>query len=125
MTIAGLVLGTLISELLFIATKVLFFHYLNIDNEFVKITFFVIIIIETIVVVRRLGIINYLESFLLMIVWFIAMMIADIAITATLIGRDFYGHLYYWLGNLFVLLAILFFHKALHVEVRRANSAHK
>ncbi|HEX3096018.1 MAG TPA: hypothetical protein VHQ20_02770 [Patescibacteria group bacterium] len=122
MSVKSLVVGVIASQILFIATKVLFIHYLNTDNIFVMVAFFVFLILETIAVVRRLGIINYLESFLLVIVWFFAIMICDISFTSYLIGRDMYAHIYYWLANLAILISIILFHKALHVEVRRANA---
>ncbi len=125
MTILSFIVGTLISEVIFVATKVLFFHYLNPDNFFVRIVFILLLVVETIAIVRRMGIINYMESFFIIILWLITMMIVDIGITSFLIGRSFYGDIYYWIGNLAILLSVLFFHKAVHVEVRKANAAKK
>ncbi len=121
MTIASLLIGTIVSEILFVLTKVVFIHYLNIDNIMVKIAYFLALIIITIAVVRRMGVLNYLESFLIVIVWFVTMVLVDMAITSFLIGRDMYSHLYFYLSYLVVLLSIIFFHKALHVQVRKAN----
>lgn len=121
MTIASLLLGTIASQILFVITKVIFIHYLNIDNLMVKIAYFLALIIITIAVVRRMGTINYLESFLLVVVWFVTMVLVDMAVTSFLIGREMYSHLYFYLSYLAVLLAIILFHKALHVEVRKGN----
>ena len=121
MTIASLLLGTIISEILFVLTKVVFIHYLNIDNVIVKTAYFLTLIIVTIAVVRRMGTINYLESFLIAIVWFITMILVDMAITSFLIGRDMYSHIYFYFSYLVVVLAVICFHKALHVQVRRSN----
>ncbi len=87
----------------------------------IKIAYFLALIIITIAVVRRMGVLNYLESFLIAIVWFVAMILVDMVITSFLIGRDMYTHLYFYLSYLVVLLSIIFFHKALHVQVRKAN----
>lgn len=122
MTIGKLVVGTIVSEILFIFTKVIFINYLNIDNFIVKLLYFVALIVVATAVIRRMGVINYIECFFTAIVWLFFMLLADLAITATLIGRDMYTHVYFWLSYLVPPLAIIFFHKALHVEVRRGNA---
>lgn len=121
MTIASLLIGTIIGQLLFVATKVIFIHYLVIDLLMVKIAFFVAIILITIAVVRRMGTLNYLESILLCVVWLVVTILVDMAITSFLIGRDMYGHWYYYLSIVAILVSVMVFHKSLHVEVRKAN----
>ncbi len=121
MTIFALVLGTIASEILFVLTKVIFIHYLNIDNFFIQLMFFLVLIILTTAVVRRMGILNYLECFFLSTVWVVVMLLVDMAVTSTLIGREMYHHIYYWLSYLMIVLSVIFFHKALHVQVRNAN----
>ena len=122
MTIAALFLGTIISEILFVATKVLFIGYLNMDNFIIKVVYFVVLTLITIAIVRRMGVIQYLECFFLAIVWLIVMVIVDLLITSSFIGWDMYKHIYFYFSYLVVVLAIIFFHKALHVEVRKSNT---
>ena len=122
MNIASLVIGTIVSEVLFVLTKVIFINYLDIDNLVVKILFFVVLIMITTAVIRRMGVINYLECFFTAIVWLIIMILVDMAITSALIGREMYHHVYFWLSYLAVVLSVILFHKALHVEVRRGNA---
>ncbi len=122
MNIASLVIGTIVSEVLFVLTKVIFINYLDIDNLVVKILFFVVLIMITTAVIRRMGVINYLECFFTAIVWLIIMILVDMAVTSVLIGREMYHHVYFWLSYLAVVLSVILFHKALHVEVRRGNA---
>ncbi len=121
MTIASLIFGTLIGQILFVITKVFFFNYLNIDLLPVKIAYFLALIIISIAVVRRMGILNYLESVFLAVVWAVALLITDFVITASLIGGDMFTDFYYWISNLAIVLSVIVFHKALHVQVRKAN----
>lgn len=123
MTILALLLGTIVSEVLFVLTKVIFINYLDIDNFIVKVSYFVVLIIITTAVIRRMGVINYLECFFTAILWFIVMILVDMSITSYLIGKDMFSHIYFWLSYLAVVLAVILFHKALHVEVRRGNIA--
>ena len=122
MTIASLLLGTIISQVLFVITKVVFLEYLNIDNWAVYVAFFVLLAVEAIAVVRRMGTINYIEAFFLTGVWFISLLIIDYIITSRLIDEDVYTSLAYWISYLVILLSLIIFHKKLHVQVRRDNA---
>lgn len=122
MTIASLLLGTIISQVLFVITKVVFLNQLNIDNLGVHIAFQVLLAVITIAVVRRMGTLNYIESFFLTAVWFFTLLIVDFVVTATLIGRDMYTTWPYWISYLVILLSIILFHKKMHVEVRKQNA---
>lgn len=122
MSIGGLILGTIISEILFVATKVLFINYLNMDNLIIKVVYFLVLVIITTAVVRRMGVLNYIECFFLAIVWLVVMILVDMLITSFLIGREMYHHIYFYFSYLVVPLAIILFHKALHVQARKSNS---
>lgn len=122
MTIASLLLGTTISQILFVITKVVFLNQLNIDNLGVHIVFQVILAIITIAVVRRMGTLNYIESFFLTAVWFFTLLIVDFIVTATLIGRDMYTTWPYWISYIVILLSLILFHKKLHVQARKHNA---
>jgi hypothetical protein len=121
MTIASLLLGTIAGQILFVLTKILFINSLNLESLMVMVGFYLILIVETIAVVRRMGVLNYFESIFLIAVWLITSILVDLVITTSYTGRDVYGTLYFWMTYLAIGLAILVFHKKLHVEVRREN----
>lgn len=122
MNIASLVIGTLVSQILFIITKIVFIEYLNIDSLIIQIVFYVFLIIETTAVVRRMGTLNYVESIFLTAVWFIIGLVVDLIVTTSFTGRDVYAHLYFWATYLFIVLAVLLFHKKIHIEARKGNA---
>lgn len=122
MTVASLLLGTIISQILFILTKVFFMGSMNLESWVVVLIFYIALALETIAVVRRMGVLNYIESLFLVGVWVITTLIADFLITANWVGRDIYGSWQYWFTHVVIILALLIFHKKLHVEVRKAST---
>ncbi len=121
MTIASLLIGTFASQVIFVLLKVFFINSLDLDNWVVMTVFFLALIITTIAVIRRMGILNYIESIFLVVVWFITTLIVDVAITAQIVGYDIYKTWYYWLTFVAIILAMMIFHKKLHVQVRHSN----
>jgi hypothetical protein len=121
MTITSLVLGSLAAQVLFLLTKIVFFGYLNNASGIVVAVFFVLLVVETTAVVRRMGILNYFESIFLVIVWLVMMLLVDAVIVGTAIGWDMFGTWTYWLSNLTVLLAIMLFHKKMHIIARQGS----
>ena len=121
MTIASLLIGTFASQVLFVLIKIFFIGSLDMDNGLIMAAYYAALVLVTIAVVRRMGILNYVESIFLVGVWFFTILIVDYVITASFIGWDIYKIWTYWLSLLVILLSVMIFHKALHVQVRRAN----
>lgn len=121
MTIGSLLVGTFISEVLFVLTKVVFIKYLNLDSWLIKAAFFIVLAIAAIATVRRMGILNYIESFFLVIVWTIAGLITDYIITTRILGLDVYTTLNFWLAYIVIIVAVLVFHKKMHIEARKSK----
>ena len=121
MTISSLLIGTFAFQVILALLKIFFIGSLDLDNTVVMSLFFIFIIVVAIATVRRMGILNYIESFFISGVWFITALIVDYVITANFTGFDIYKTWYYWFTFLAVILAVILFHKSLHVEVRKAN----
>lgn len=122
MTIGILLIGTIISQILFVITKVFFIHSLNLDSWVIMTGFYAALVVITIAVVRRMGTLNYIESFFLAFVWLITTLVVDYVILTKFVGWDFYHAWYYWLTHVAVIVALITFHKKLHVQVRKANA---
>ncbi len=119
MTIPQLFFGTLISQILFVVAKVLFINVLNIDAVLIRLGLLLVIALITIATVRRMGTLNYLESFFLTILWLIFSLIVDLMITTAIVGREVYTTWYFWLSYLVLLLALILFHKKVHIAMRK------
>ena len=121
MTIASLLIGTFTFQVILALLKIFFIGSFDLDNKVVITLFFALIIVVAIATVRRMGILNYLESFFLAAVWLLTALMVDYVITANFTSFDIYKTWYYWFTHLAVILTVLTFHKSLHVEVRKSN----
>ncbi len=121
MTIASLLIGTFASQVIFVLLKIFFIRSLNLDSAVIMGLFFTALVVATIAIVRRMGILNYIESIFLAIVWLITSLIVDAAVTAQVVGYDIYKTWYFWMTYLAIILALMIFHKKLHVQVRKSN----
>ncbi len=121
MDIKSLVVGTFISQVLFVFTKVIFLNYLNLENAIISGLFFVLLAVISIAIVRRMGILNLFELIFLLGVWFTISLVVDLLITSSFTGREVYAHLSFWATYLVILLAVFVFHKKSHVEARKAK----
>lgn len=103
--------------------KVFFGDFLDTQNQNVIIAFWVLSGIYTVAIIRRGGIINYLEALAVGIIWIVATLVFDFLITGSrfLLGSAMFTHLYIWIGYLVVLACIFFFHKKRHVHIRRGG----
>lgn len=122
MSITSLVVGTIVSQILFIITKIVFINYLNLDSSIVFWLLFIFLTVETIAVVRRMGVLNLFESLFVSVIWLIISLLVDIVITTTFTGRDVYSHLYFWATYLLIILAVMVFHKKVHVQARKERA---
>src|SRR3954468_12773705 len=118
MTIAKFLTGLVISQILFVITKVIFIQYLNIDSSFVIGLMWVVLSVIAIAIVRRMGVLNYFESFFIAFMWTLASLILDFLITTHVTGTDVYKTWYFWLTYLLIILVIILFHKKVHVQIR-------
>lgn len=125
MTIGKLFFGTILSQILFVISKVLFINVLNIDATLIRLALLLVTVLITTAVVRRLGILNYLESFFLIILWLIITLIVDLIITTAITGREVYTTWYFWANYFVMLLSLFLFHKKAHIQMRKTMAALK
>lgn len=121
MTPGQLIAKTAIVQVLLLASRIVFFRFLNIDLLPIAIIYYLLLAAISIAVARRLGIVNYLEIFLTIIIWLVFSLVIDLVITREVIGSEQYLTLHFWISYLIMPLAILIFHKKQHVEVRKGN----
>ncbi len=119
MTIGKFLTGLLVSQVLFVITKIIFISYFNIDSYFFIGMMWLVLSVITIAIVRRMGVLNYFESFFIAVVWTFFSLLLDLAITASVVGRDIYSTWYFWLTYLVIILVAILFHKKNHVHIRR------
>jgi len=123
MTAGKLVIFTIIAIVLTTLVKVFFITTLNMGNAYVVYFMWFLIAAITVGCCRRLGVINYLEAILTLIVWLAVALVVDLVVTATIAGIGIYQHVYLWIGYAVMVLCVFLFHKKRHVEVRRLQAA--
>jgi hypothetical protein len=105
--------------LIFTILKVWFFHYEIFSNYGIQqAAFWVLSAIIAIALVRRLGIISYLEAMFVMAVWSLSGMLIDLLITSAAAGLGIFYQTAYWFGFVAMDAAIFVFHKKRHLHVR-------
>lgn len=121
MKLGQLLIKTVIVQVLLMITKIIFFKYLNIDSSAILIVYYVVLAAISIAVVRRLGILNYFEIFLITIIWLVLNILLDLLITQAIINNGVFSNGHFWISYLVMPLAVIIFHKKLHVEARKAS----
>ena len=119
MTAGNFLTFTIIALFLTTAVKIFFVTVLNINSLYLVYVMWVLMALISIACVRRIGVINYLESVLVIVIWLFFGMFLDLLILYSLAGPAIYHHAYLWGGYLVIALTIFLFHKKRHVEIRR------
>ncbi len=119
---SGKLLGFGIALSLILTTvKLVFYRFLNTESLIILLFIYLLIVVLTIASVRRVGIINYLESVVVMVFWLFFGLGFDIFAIGMGFGLDPYTHITFWLMYPLVLLTIFLFHKKRHVDIRRGG----
>jgi hypothetical protein len=103
---------------------IIFDKYLGIVDPWNNYVLWFLIIIVTTGVVRRLGVISFLEAVLVSGVWLFFRMLFDVLITAPILGVGMYGKAQVWVSYVIIILSIFFLHKKLHVHNRKQMHGH-
>ena len=118
MTLKKLVILAILLWMLLVPVKIVFLNVLNTDNLVIEILLGVVFAVVTMGVVRRLGVLNFLEAMMVAVVWFIINLILDLFVLATTFGLQFFSHWQVWTGYVLSMVVIFFFHKKRHVHIR-------
>jgi hypothetical protein len=103
-------------------TKVVFFGILNSESVWLAVVLYAFAILFTIACVRRLGILNYLESFIVITFWFLFAIAHDLLFVGLSVGLKPYKTWTFWLIYPMMLFTIFFFHKKRHVDIRKGGA---
>lgn len=102
--------------------KLFSYNVLNIESVFIIIFIYLFILLGGIAMVRRIGIINYLESIIIIIVWLIFSLILDVFTFGFSYNLDVYTKPSFYGTYLIIITAVFFFHKKRHIDIRKGGS---
>lgn len=114
----GLLLGVVM-----VAVKIFFIRSFDWESTMTHVLFWVIGCLWAIALVRRLGVITFLEAFVVCGVWIFLSVLLDSLITASLVGYGIFLDFHFLLGYFLIIVVMFFFHKKRHVAVRRELAA--
>ncbi len=126
MTAKKFFLFSLLQWVAFVILKVWVFNNVIFGNPGVQeIFFFLLTGATTAALVRRLGVLNYLESFFIIITWTLTGVLVDLVFTSAYTGLSIFGSSQYWWGLFCMDLSVFLFHKKRHVHIRMEHAAHR
>lgn len=89
------------------------------NNAIVHYLFWGIGFVLSTALIRRLGIITFLEAIVVIGVWLFLCLFFDLIVTASIVGFKIFLNLNFLLGYLFIIIGMFFFHKKKHVHTRK------
>jgi len=120
MTIKNLFLYSFLQWIFFSLLKIWVFNYEILSNAgWQNILFWLLSAVIAAAVVRRFGIINYLEAMFLIIVWILGDLLLDLMILSIYTGLGIFSSIEYWVGFGILALSVFLFHKKRHIHVRK------
>jgi len=125
LTIRGFFIGWLVEAVFSIFLKLFFFHWLDLHSMLLQawLFWFTVFIIYT-AIIRRMGTLNYLEAGLISFCWTVVNIALDFFITKAIVSEKMFSTGQYWVGAFALVLAVFFFHRKRHVEIRKAKAHH-
>ncbi|MCL5666803.1 MAG: hypothetical protein M1383_03470 [Patescibacteria group bacterium] len=124
MTFKKLAIYTFWQLFLLIALKVLFFKYWGFNNSLFSFYYWIAVMVITAAAVRRLGVINFLESMFVAIFWFLLDLFFDLLITSLFTGFALFSYYQFWTGYFVFLVMIFLAHKKRHIAIRHEQAKH-
>ena len=119
MSFKNLAVYSVISWIILIPLKIWIFNNEIFANAgFEQLFFWAIICLVSISLVRRIGVINFFESFFVIFIWFVGGLFFDLVITSRFTGNSIFSKSEYWYGFLMLGLSVFLFHKKRHIHVR-------
>ena len=120
MTIKNLFLYSFLQWVFFSLLKLWFFNYEILSNSgWQNILYWLLAAVIAAAMVRRFGVIYFLEAIFLIIVWTLGDLLLDLMLLSIYTGLGIFSKMEYWVGFFIFALAVLFFHKKRHIHVRK------
>jgi hypothetical protein len=103
-----------------VVTKILFYGWFAwADNVTLHFVYWLLVVVLTAALVRRLGLITVLEAVVVFVLWLLLELIGDIAVAGPVVGFRVLVDSNFAVGYLLLVGSVLLFHKKRHVHRRR------
>lgn len=125
MTIKNFLFISVLQWFLFTLFKVFYFKsWLLFQGVWADVIFILGVIFLTIVLTKRLGVINFLEAIFILFFWFFLDLFSDFIITGVFTGVSIFSKWQLWVGYLAMMVCVFAFHKKRHIHIRKEQAGH-
>lgn len=124
MTIKRYLAVTFIQLIVLMALKVVFYRVFSFANPYVEICYWIATLLAAFFLVRKVGVIHYLEAFFTAGFWSVLDLIFDSFVTLPLAGAPIFSTRVLWIGYGLLILAVILVHKKRHVHIRQGQTHH-
>ena len=80
-----------------------------------------VIVILAALLIRTVGVMNYLEAIFIAVVWLVLDFVVDALVTYPLSGIGIFSSALLWVGYSFMMLSVIVFHQKRHIAIRRGQ----
>lgn len=109
---------------LLMAVKIFFYSTLNFNDTFWQVAFLLITVVLATALIRRLGVISFLEAIFTLVFWFLFDLLMDLLVTSQIVDAPIFKTGSLWMGYLAMMLAVFLLHKKRHIHIRKELAAH-
>lgn len=106
---------------LFTLLRIWFFGNFNYQDGALQLGYWVAVGVATVILIRAIGVMNYLEAIYTAMFWAGFDLLADLLVTASLTSLNIFSSRALWAGYLIMMVLIFIFHQKRHVHIRRGT----
>lgn len=119
MTIRKFYLIFLVQLVLFVFLKIQFYNHFDYQDGSSQLMYWAIIAVATTILVRAIGVLNYLEAIYTAIFWFVPGLIVDLIVTSVWTGLAIFSSGFLWIGYCVMMFFVFATHKRRHVHIKK------
>lgn len=123
MTIKKFFVIFLLQLVLLTVLKYFLYSFFDYQNFFWGLVYCVATAAIVVLLVRRLGVINFLEAIFVAVFWFLFDLLADALVTWPLTGTAIFFSGALWVGYLVLMLTVFAAHNKRHIQIRNEQAA--
>lgn len=124
MTFKKILIITFLEWLVLAVIKIVYFQDTVFFGDWSRYVYWGAILIATTFLVRRLGVLNFLEAGSIAVFWFLAFLFLDFILVSGYLGTEIFAQGVFWVGYLVMMFAVFFFHHKRHIQIRKQHQAH-
>lgn len=124
MTFKKVLLITFLEWLFLALAKIVYFQDIIFSGGVSQYAYWGVILIITTFLVRRLGVLNFLEAGSIAVFWFLAFLFLDFILVSGYLGMGIFSQGAFWVGHMCMMFAVFFFHHKRHIQIRKEHAAH-